>query len=167
VSDRVGFLARLLADQMLRITQLEIDLADAKKAARQTAEVDLPDVLREMGISSIALEDGTKVDLVTDYFASISEANKPAAFDWLRDHNLSGVIKTSVGAQFDRGAVDEAMEFAQAAGDLLGRDMTVDESVHASTLKALVREQIESGVDMPFELFGIREVRKAKVKFSN
>ena len=45
-----------------------------------------------------------------------------------------------------------------------GIPFTSDLSVHASTLKAFVKERIEAGTEFPRELFGVHVATKAVVK---
>lgn len=160
---RISIMAQILIVQLGIIERLEAELKEAEAAARRTAEIDLPELMRELGVEAIKLADGTKVDLVKDIFASIPKDRYSEACDWLRSNNLEGVIKTRVLCEFDRGANDEALKVASMLHEQFGIAATVDENVHPSTLKSLMKEQIEAAAPIPFDLFGIREVRRAKV----
>jgi hypothetical protein len=45
-------------------------------------------MMSEMGLSELKLQDGSHLKVATSYKASITEANKEMAFNWLRENGL-------------------------------------------------------------------------------
>ena len=68
-----------------KIKGKEEELKNDKKELREIAEVQLPDALKEVGLSEFSLVDGTKVSVTAFYSARITAENKERAFDWLSE----------------------------------------------------------------------------------
>ena len=51
-------------------------------------------MMSEMGLAELKLHDGSHLKVSTSYRATITEANKEAAFNWLRENGLGDIIKT-------------------------------------------------------------------------
>ena len=96
--------------------------------------------------------------------ATISEAKRADAHAWLRAHNFGGLIKTMVAVPFGCGEEAEARALAARIREQEHHDATVNETVHPMTLKAFVREQVEAGKPLPFDLFGVFPFTRAKLK---
>lgn len=161
---RVVALAGLLRTQQQELNDLEEELKKKKAEALKTERVDLPALMAEFGLTEIKLEDGTIVSIKEDVDAKISEVNRPAAMGWLTANGFGGIIKTEVSVLFGAGSHDDA---ARLVGDLAksgysGAQMA--ETVHPSTLKSFVREQLACGTAIPFDLFGIFPYNKAIIK---
>ena len=95
--------------------------------------------------------------------ASIPAKFKEEAFEWLRQNNAEELIKHDVKMQFGKGE----QKMAAKAIELLieaGYQPSDKETVHAGTLSAWVREQLDRGVDIPKKLFGVFEGKKAIIK---
>lgn len=159
---RVVKMATLLRENAEKIARLEAELQEAERAQLRLEREDLPALMQEIGVSELALDDGTKVELREDVTAAITEARRAAAHAWLRAHDFGGLIKTAVAVEFPAG--DEAAE--ELTSELRGRlnvPVELKESVHAGTLKAFVKEQIANGAPIPFELFGVHALTIAKI----
>ena len=50
-------------------------------------------MMAEMGLAHLKLMDGSTVDVKPHYSASITIANREAAFNWLRENGLGDIIK--------------------------------------------------------------------------
>merc|ERR1712199_108000 len=99
----------------------------------------------------------------TSYRATISEANKEQAFNWLRDNGLGDIIKNEISVSFGRNEDNKAADYAELARGQ-GFQPTQKMKVEPMTLKALVRERIEAGKELPTELFGVYTENKTTVK---
>jgi hypothetical protein len=165
VSDlkRIVELAELLAQQKARVDDLSSQLSDAKEAFRRTETEDLPELMRELGMRSLALSDGSAVSVVDDVDCGITEARRADAHNWLIANGFGGLIKTEVVSSFERGAQEEAEEFCEQVAAMTGRVPEVVARVHPSTLKSFIKEQLEKGTAVPCDLFGIRPYSKAKI----
>lgn len=142
------------------VERLESELKESKEVARILREETVPGIMNELGIKGMAFDDGTSVKMKFDVHARISEGDKPAAFDWLVENGLESVIKTNVVARFSKGELARA-EKLSAALAAKGIDAAVDMNVHPQTLKAILRDQIESGTPVPLDIFGATCIWKA------
>ena len=159
-----------LADQVERLNKFQIQMEDLEKTLKQkkkdfehlSAEV-IPTMMAEMGLSHLKLMDGSSVDVKPNYSASITIANKDAAFQWLRDNNLGDIIKNEISVSFGRNEDLKAADYASLASER-GYQPTQKLKVEPMTLKALVRERIEAGKEMPTEIFGVFTENKTTIK---
>jgi hypothetical protein len=160
---RVIELANLLVTQRTKVDQLTKDLAAEKRDLLRLETEDLPELMREIGMQSVTLEDGSSVEVVDEIDCAISEERRPVAHAWLIENGFGGLIKTEVSVAFGSGELEEATALAE---ELRGEDFepSVVDRVHPATLKSFVKEQMAKGVTIPFDLFGIHPYSKAKFK---
>ena len=159
-----------LADQVERLSTLQQEIETQEDALKQkkknfehlSAEV-IPTMMAEMGLSHLKLMDGSSVDVKPNYSASITIANKDAAFQWLRDNNLGDIIKNEISVSFGRNEDNKAADYANLASER-GYQPTQKLKVEPMTLKALVRERLENGKEMPTELFNVFVGNKTTIK---
>ena len=123
----------------------------------------IPTMLSEMGLSFLKLQDGSSVEVKTNYSATITQANKEAAFNWLRENGLGDIIKNEISVSFGRNEDNKAADYANLAKGQ-GFEPQQKLKVEPMTLKALVRERIEAGKDMPTELFNVFIGNKTTIK---
>ena len=81
-----------LADQVEKLESLQKQLEDQEnnvkglKSEIQKVSGDIiPTMMSEMGLAELKLHDGSHLKVSTSYRATITEANKEAAFNWLRE----------------------------------------------------------------------------------
>ncbi len=145
------------------VSELETELKAKKEELRLTSEQELPDAMQQAGLTQITLSSGEKISINEFYNAHISKANQEKAYEWLATNGHEGLIKNEVLLKFGREeteVVDETVSALQSRG----LSPEVRQSVHPSTLKAFVKEQITSGNDIPTEPFGIYIGTKATIK---
>jgi len=111
-------------------------------------------MMQEMNISTLKLADGSAVEVKPIYGASIPKAKQEEAFKWLRDNGLGDLIKNQIIVAFGRNEDNKAMAYATLAQGK-GYEPIQKLKVEPMTLKALVRERVESGQDMPSDLFNV------------
>lgn len=150
-------------DLEVKISELSEELSELNSQLYTMKTKELPDLFQETGVDRVGIPEDPErglpaYDAVMKpwYNASISPDNAEAAYQWLDEHGHGDLIKHSIGVDFGRG---EQEEFGQArdALDELGFDYSTKLGVHASTLKAFVREQIEEhNTTPPVDLFGIQ-----------
>ena len=145
------------------IEQNEEYLKQRKKDLEQVSGEAIPTMLSEMGLSYLKLADGSSVEVKTNYSATITQANKEKAFNWLRNNGLGDIIKNDVTVSFGRNEDNKAAEYAELARGQ-GLQPTQKLKVEPMTLKALVRERIEGGKEMPTELFNVFIGNKTTIK---
>ena len=145
------------------VKDVEQQLKDAKERARTLREVTIPNVMDELSLQDVTLTTGQKLTITQEVYASIPKANRPKAFKWLVDNGFGGLIKTIVKTIYGKGERKDAVNLA-ASLQKKGLDAVFEESIHAQTLKAFLKEQIEAGAKCPLDLFGARPVSVAKIK---
>ena len=159
-----------LADQVERlegvmttIEKAEENLKLLKKNRDHISGEVIPTMMSEMGFAELKLNDGSFLKVSTSYKAHISEANKEAAYNWLRNNGLGDIIKNEISVSFGRNEDNKAADYANLAQER-GYQPTQKLKVEPMTLKALVRERIEAGKDMPTEIFGVYTENKTTIK---
>jgi len=159
-----------LADQVERLENLnqeiekkEKDLKQRKKDLEHISGEVIPTMMSEMGLSHFKLMDGSSVDVKPNYSANITIANREAAFNWLRNNGLGDIIKNEILVSFGRNEDNKAADYAALAQER-GFQPTQKLKVEPMTLKALVRERIEAGKELPTELFNVFVGNKTTIK---
>ena len=143
----------------------EENLKDLKKKRDHISGEVIPTMMSEMGLAELKLHDGSHLKVSTSYKAHISEANKEAAYNWLRENGLGDIIKNEISVSFGRNEDNKAADYAELAKSN-GFQPTQKMKVEPMTLKALVRERIEAGKEMPTEIFGVYSENKTTIKRS-
>jgi hypothetical protein len=161
--------AKALSDQVIKLRNLEDEIKIAEESLKQlkqqaetlSGEV-IPTMMTEMNISTMKLADGSALEVKPVYGASIPIEKKEEAFKWLRDNGLGDLIKNEVTVSFGRNEDNKAAEYAVLAQGQ-GYQPTQKLKVEPMTLKALVRERIEKGLDMPSDLFNVFAGNRTKI----
>ena len=146
-----------------RIETGESSIKELKKEYQRISGEVIPTMMSEMGLSELKLSDGSHLKVSTTYRASITEANKETAFNWLRDNGLGDIIKNEILVSFGRNEDNKAASYAELAKGQ-GFQPTQKMKVEPMTLKALVRERIEAGKEMPTEIFSVFTENKTTIK---
>ena len=159
-----------LADQVEKLNSLqqrielqEDNLKSTKKEFDHLSGEVIPTMMAEMGLSHLKLMDGSSVDVKPNYSANISIANREKAFNWLRENGLGDIIKNEISVSFGRNEDNKAADYAALAEER-GFQPTQKLKVEPMTLKALVRERIEAGKEMPTEIFNVFVGNKTTIK---
>jgi hypothetical protein len=161
--------AKTLSDKVLKLKDLEDEIANAeesikklKEQAKILSQVEIPAMMQDMHITKLKLKDGESVEVKPYYSASLAQGinesdsdyvqRKEQAFKWLRNNGLGDIIKNDITVTFGQGEDNKAAQYAVLARGQ-GFEPVQKENVHSQTLKAVVRERVESGQDMPSDLF--------------
>ena len=158
-----------LSEPVIKLRGLEDKLAKQEEELKKTKnDVDvlsgevIPTMMTEMNISKFSLEDGAGVEVKPVYGASIPKAKEEEAFNWLRNNGLGDVIKNMITVSFGRNEDNKAATFADLAQGQ-GYQPTQKLKVEPMTLKALVRERTEKGLEMPTDLFNVFAGNRTKI----
>ena len=157
------------ADQVEKLKDLEDSIVAKEEELKQlkqqadaiSGEV-IPTMMQELNISTLKLADGSAVEVKPVYGASISAEKKEEAFEWLRSNGLGDLIKNEVTVSFGRNEDNKAIAYATLAQGQ-GFQPSQKLKVEPMTLKALVRERLESGKEMPTELFNVFAGNRTKI----
>jgi len=158
-----------LTDKVEQLKNLEDEIQNAeqsisklKEQAKAISEFEIPEMMKEMNITKLKLTDGESVEVKNFYSASLSQgkkesdsdyaARKQQAFTWHRNKGLGDIIKNDITVTFGKGEDNKAATYAVLARGQ-GYEPVQKEGVHTQTLKALVGERVESGLDVPSDLF--------------
>ena len=159
-----------LTDKVQQLKNLEDEIRNAeegvkklKEQARIISELEIPSMMKEMNITKLKLSDGESVEVGKFYSASIPAEKQDEAFIWLRNNGLGDIIKNEINVSFGRNEDNKAAEYAELARSQ-GLQPTQKMKVEPMTLKALVRERIEAGKEMPTEIFSVFTENKTTIK---
>ena len=161
--------AKALSDQVTKLQSLEDEIDEQEKKLKElkrnqellSGEV-IPTMMTEMNISTLKLADGSAVEVKPVYGASIPVAKKEEAYTWLRENGLGDLIKNEITVAFGRNEDNKAMAYATLAQGQ-GYEPIQKLKVEPMTLKALVRERLESGQEMPSDLFSVFAGNRTKI----
>ena len=161
--------ANKLSEQVVKLQELEAELLvkeqeykEMKRKVELVSSEVIPTMMQEMNISTLKLADGTSVEVKPVYGASIPADKKEEAYKWLRENGLGDLIKNEVTVAFGRSEDNKAQQYAVLAQGQ-GYEPIQKLKVEPMTLKALVRERVEAGLDMPSDLFNLFTSNRTKI----
>lgn len=157
-------LANEQAAKELEVAELQQKLEQAQRELRDIAEVRMPELMDELGMSNFTTTGGYKISIEQQISASIPKAKADEAFDWLDKNEYGGMVKREFAVSFGRDQEAWARKFA---ADLKKRkqplNVSVRKKVEPMTLKKFVTDQLMEGNDIPLDLFGVFTRRVAKI----
>ncbi len=146
----------------LKVEEAEEALKSAKAAARKIAEVDIPELMNDIGMREFTTRSGIKLSIQNITAASITADRKSEAHAWLDEHDQGHIIKRNVVVGFSKGEGDKAKALrTQLEAD--GMTVKTEEGVHSSTLRSWAKTQLEDGADIPMDLFGVKVFNRCKI----
>ena len=158
-----------ISDKCHQLNELQSQLKEKEEAIsllkhkiRDLEERIIPEMMQEAGVSLLKLKDGSTVEVKPFYAAKIPESRVEEAFSWLRDKGFEDLIKNTVTASFGRGQDNQVSELIGVC-EKFGFNYNKKEKVEPMTLKAFVKEQVEGGKKLPFDLFGVYIANKTKI----
>ena len=167
-TDLLTRISELATAQRLAETKLEeadLEAKKCKEALRVIAEVQLPALMDEAGMAEFTTRDGIQVKVAETVRATIPAAFQAEAFGWLKANGHDQLIKREFKIEFSRDEESWAEKFER---ELREREQPlkfeVKRSIHPSTLASFVREQLEEGVAIPLDAFGVHRQKASKIK---
>lgn len=134
------------------IAELEQEIKSKKEKADKISSEIIPNMLAEQGLSSLKLADGSAVEVKKSYSCTIKKDDVESAHKWLRENGLADIIKNEVFVTFGKGEDNKAKDLLDLA-EQSGYEPQQKSKVEPMTLKALYRERVEAGLDMPSDSF--------------
>ena len=134
------------------IADLEEKIKYKKEKADKISSEIIPNMLAEQGLSSLKLADGSAVEVKKSYSCTIKKDDVESAYKWLRENGLADIIKNEVFVTFGKGEDNKAKDLLDLA-EQSGYEPQQKSKVEPMTLKALYRERVEAGLDMPSDSF--------------
>ena len=160
-----------IAHECVKLKQKEDELIELEEQVKNKKEqIDeissriIPELLAEQGLSAIKLADGSNVSVKKEFRCTLpkDEAKREQAYKWLRDQGLGDIIKNNVFVTFGKGEDDKAQQLLDLAAEN-GFEPQQKSDVAWATLTALFKERIESGLDMPPDVFSTWIKDKTKI----
>ena len=158
-----------LSSHVLELQKLEDEIKmDEEKLTRKKQQADklsqqvIPEIMDSMKLKTMKLRDGSAIEIKEIYSATIPLDKKEGAFNWLRNNDLGDLIKNEITVSFGRNEDNKAATFADLAQGQ-GYQPTQKLKVEPMTLKALVRERTEKGLEMPTDLFNVFAGNRTKI----
>jgi|TARA_R100000995_G_scaffold84666_2_gene64165 hypothetical protein len=144
------------------IVEAEEHVKFLKEQQKSLSWETIPRVMDEMGVERVDV-DGLTVSRKMIVHASIPLDRKEEAFSWLRENNLDDIIKNDVTCSFGKGEDNVAGNVVGLLQEK-GFDPKTKTHVHASTLKAFVKERVTDGKEIDLDMFGAYINNAAQIK---
>ena len=154
-----------LKDLQDEIANAEASIKKLKEKEKIISQFEIPSMMEQMNIKKLKLKDGESVEVGNFYSASILPEKQEEAFNWLRQNGRGDVIKNDITVTFGTGEDNKAMAYANLAKGQ-GYEPVQKVGVHPQTLKGIVRECHESGIDMPSDYFKTYVGNRTNIKRS-
>jgi seryl-tRNA synthetase len=158
-----------LTNLVTQLQKVEAEIQDAEDAVkslkaekRRLAEELIPSKMEEMGVEKFETRNAA-ITIKPIVHASIPQARKEEAFNWLRSEGHGDIIKNEVAVAFAMGQDNQA---GAVLDDLRqqGLDPKQKTFVHPSTLKAFVKDCLENGTKVDLDMMGAYVAKTAVVK---
>ena len=160
-----------IAQECVRLKQKEDELVNLEEQVKnKKEEIDeissriIPELLAEQGLSAIKLADGSNVSVKKEFRCTLpkDETKREQAYKWLRDQGLGDIIKNNVFVTFGKGEDNKAKQLLDLAAEN-GFEPQQKSDAAWNTLTALFQERVESGLDMPSDIFNTWIKDKTKI----
>ncbi len=158
----IAILAERQVKLQAELAELENMMNLKKEELKQVAEIELPETMLNLGLQSFTLANGAKLSIKTFYRGSIPKARQEEAFGWLKDNGHDDLIKNEVTSVFGKGEDEYAHKLMDNLEEQ-GWNFENKKTVHPSTLKAFVREQLERGNSIPLDVLGVYIGHKSEI----
>lgn len=143
-----------------RIAEAEAVLSTLKENHRRLSEEQIPELMDELAMSEFKLANGVKVKVAPFYSGKITDDK---AFEWLESTGHGDIIKGNVYMPYPKGFDKEKLRMIADAAKAAGLHADIKEEVHHSTLRAWLKEMIETGQQFPRELFNTYVGKRTKL----
>jgi hypothetical protein len=158
ISDTITALIKRADALNEEIEDLEQIVSQRKADLSRVLDEDIPTVLHDNGLTSVALSDGRTVSI--EQMLTVVQVDKPALCKWLELNDMGEIVKTNM--DFGKGVdISELEDFLGRSG--IGYQKATE--VHPQTLKKAMREFIEGGGIAPDESIAkVSIYERAKIK---
>jgi len=147
------------------IKQLDASVKDVEQALKarkrdlfNISQVQIPELMKEIGLESITTTDGSIINLKKDFSTTIK--NEEGFFKYLRDNNYGDLIKDKIAITIQSEKEVKLFEKLIDQVDCFYERKT---GVHPQTLKKFVNDQLAEGNKIPEDLLKIYEYQFSKL----
>ena len=145
------------------IKSFEDKIKDLKDDEKHFSCLVIPKLMHDMNLSSLKLKDGSELTVKKIFSATLKADKKAEGIHWLRDKGLGDIVKNNITVSFGQGEDNKAVDYASLARSN-GYEPTQEEKVHPSTLKKVLEEQKDKGLEIPEELFNTFDGNQTYIK---
>jgi hypothetical protein len=156
------------------ISALEAELDTFNKRKNQLECFEMPQIMRDLGMSEFKLDTGEKFKIEDFCSGSLNKApDFQTAKQWIIDNGGRDLIKTSVSVDFGVGSHNEALSFKADLVEKFGYDPEITEGIHPQTYAAFGREKLkewkallakgQNAEEPPFKELGLYAGSRVKV----
>ena len=145
-----------------QVLAVESKLKELKAQEKYINNFTIPEIMSKMNLSTVKLKDGSELSIKKVYSATMKADKKAEAIQWLRNNGLGDIVKNEITVNFGQSEDNKAIAYANLAQGQ-GFQPVQKLKVEPMTLKALVRERLESGQEMPTELFNVFAGNRTKI----
>lgn len=162
---RLSKLVAKAEEWQANIAALGDQLKDANKALRKLVELDIPELMDELGYDGISTTDYI-VNIKDVMTASVPEHKRAKVCAWLAEHELGALVSNDVRLSFkpdEQKLFDRTVKYLAKQKAIADRIQTA-QAVNTGSMKAAVKELLEQGADVDLELLGVSVIRQATFK---
>jgi hypothetical protein len=147
-----------LCERMVKLQAEHAALMVAAEAVQNKinylSETEIPAAMKEVGMDSFKLTDGRTVEVKEEDYGSYAKYNESEVFKWLKVKGHGDMIKSAAVVEFGKGneALVDKLQKVLLQKAYKGCVVAFKETVHASTFKAFVREQLAEGKPLPKQI---------------
>ncbi len=160
---KLGQLGRLVEKQInisQRLVEAEETVKSIKKEYNIVAQDDIPTLMDEIGLSKVETVGGLTVTVKEIMTAGVTQKKKAECIKWLLKNKLGALVTDNVNVQFVAGEQKLTNQLIKELKSN-GYDPTRSYAVNTGSIKAIMWERLEEGLEVPFELFGILIIRQS------
>ena len=131
---------------------------------RRLAEVQIPELMQELGMEKFTLSDGFEVGVKEKWRVSIPQKNMAECVAFLDANEASGLVKRKFEIVFTKEEEKFARKFQRDCGQRKNAlPMTETSKVESGTAKKWIINRMANGEAVDLSLFGAYRQRVAKV----
>jgi hypothetical protein len=157
---RLTSLARQQIAIQNEIEELQLKLRQREEARDKISEYEIPELMHEIGAREITLLDGHKLKIQPFYTGKITSQE---AYDWLEAKGYGDMIKVDLTVSC-RMSDEEMVEKVRKLFHENKIEWDETQGVHHSTLRAWIKDTIQTGQEIDRELFSVYTGFKTIIK---
>lgn len=161
-------LTTMARNQIELESRLELKFEEVYKIIEELNDLrlkKLPEYAESIGVDSITLSSGDKIEVESKITAKIPEKSNEVVINWLKKNGHGSIIKNEIQLRFD-ASDDDQVEFEKAMSILRDNEFEITQksTIDWRTLNKFAKERIES-MDDTFDrkLFGVYDVRQSVI----
>lgn len=152
-------LNQIIIENDLSIETLEECLKIRKKELYKVRQQQIPEIMKEFGLSDVKTLDGTSIKIVGDI--QVTKKDETKLFKYLRENKAGDLIKNQVIVTVES---EEQRKEVVASLDKTDCCYEAKEGVHAATLKKYIKDLQKEGKKIPEDAVNVFDYEYSKIK---